>query len=215
MQLSGFPTTFSTASNGSASTAPWSRSGLAAKNARRPSFVACDPSKLGRGSARRAPAATISCVRDVVVPEEWTLIRGGPASLDVPIYRHLRFRLPRRCWPLSASVSAVPRSTTSSCHGVAAAPRSLARPPWRNAAMSSLKSPGREAAGPPRAASSMRPRKRCGASARRRAQPADDDADAARIQQRRAQRRRGRPDRLLPRWHQRDLQRAQSRARDV
>ena len=27
-------------------------------------------------------------VRDVVVPEEWTLIRGGPASLDVPIYRY-------------------------------------------------------------------------------------------------------------------------------
>ena len=39
MQRSGFPTTFSTASNGSASTAPWSRSGLAAKNARRPSFA--------------------------------------------------------------------------------------------------------------------------------------------------------------------------------
>lgn len=27
-------------------------------------------------------------VRDIVVPEEWTLIRGGPASLDVPIYRY-------------------------------------------------------------------------------------------------------------------------------
>jgi alkylation response protein AidB-like acyl-CoA dehydrogenase len=28
-------------------------------------------------------------VRDVVVPEEWTLIRGGPATfLDVPIYRY-------------------------------------------------------------------------------------------------------------------------------
>ncbi|MGX9425354.1 MULTISPECIES: acyl-CoA dehydrogenase family protein [Bradyrhizobium] len=27
-------------------------------------------------------------VKDVVVPEEWTLIRGGPASLDAPIYRY-------------------------------------------------------------------------------------------------------------------------------
>jgi indole-3-acetate monooxygenase len=27
-------------------------------------------------------------VRDVEVPEEWTLIRGGPATLDAPIYRY-------------------------------------------------------------------------------------------------------------------------------
>jgi alkylation response protein AidB-like acyl-CoA dehydrogenase len=27
-------------------------------------------------------------VEDVVVPEEWTLIRGGPATLDAPIYRY-------------------------------------------------------------------------------------------------------------------------------
>lgn len=27
-------------------------------------------------------------VRDVIVPEEWTLIRGGPASLDAAIYRY-------------------------------------------------------------------------------------------------------------------------------
>jgi alkylation response protein AidB-like acyl-CoA dehydrogenase len=27
-------------------------------------------------------------IKDVVVPEEWTLIRGGPATLDAPIYRY-------------------------------------------------------------------------------------------------------------------------------
>jgi len=27
-------------------------------------------------------------VKDVVVPEEWTLIRGGPSTLDAPIYRY-------------------------------------------------------------------------------------------------------------------------------
>ena len=27
-------------------------------------------------------------IKDVVVPEEWTLIRGGPASIDAPIYRY-------------------------------------------------------------------------------------------------------------------------------
>lgn len=27
-------------------------------------------------------------VKDVVVPEEWTFVRGGPASLDTPLYRY-------------------------------------------------------------------------------------------------------------------------------
>jgi alkylation response protein AidB-like acyl-CoA dehydrogenase len=38
-------------------------------------------------------------VDKVVVPEEWTFVRGGASSLDTPLYRYPRCRWRRRCSP--------------------------------------------------------------------------------------------------------------------
>jgi hypothetical protein len=80
-------------------------------------------------------------VKDVVVPEEWTFVRGGARPSTRPCTATRPCPSPPRCSPWWASASAVPPSTK--CWAwPPGAPPSRAPPTWASASMCSSRSPG-------------------------------------------------------------------------